>query len=289
MNKLQKILVAAVSLLSLTVIPVACTEEDETKTETPLVNFNVKGKNFVSSYFNSENGEHDAGTDLLEFKSDSVVIHHNWFCILIGDYLQLLDTEVEGRYTVNGNTVLLAWEDKLEVASVIAEADNVALRIGKESFQYSQLSVAAHSNRFKTLHAHDLLDPVVKPADSLVTVAPGDRFLVELDRRSFILTIDSVAGSNAYNDQNVTFRISDTPGDFKMSESAGSIYLMRFGSMGYAPVDKEMAESNPNDVVFSLVTNNAAANYTLAAPSVDKTIKGSANHTKFVRLKPLLY
>ena len=88
----------------------------------------------------------------------------------------------------------------------------------------------------------------------------------------------------------MNFRITGIPEDFVMSESSGVIYLMRFGTMGYAPVDKEMADSNPENVVAVLVCDGSAADFTLASPSLVKEFQdGSETHTRFAKLKPLLY
>ena len=60
--------------------------------------------------------------------------------------------------------------------------------------------------------------------------------------------------------------------------------------MGYAPVDKELAERNPESVVAILVCDGTAPNYTLASPSVVKDFQGGeGTHTRFAKLKPLLY
>ena len=157
-------------------------------------------------------------------------------------------------------------------------------------FECSDLSAEGLVTQFQRVHKHDMLDPLVKSGDSLLTVSKDGRYFACADRRSFVFTVDSVSGSHANNNQKISFRVSGIPGDFVMSEASGSIYLMRFGTMGYAPVDKALAESNPQSVVAVLVCDGSSADYTLASPSVVKNFPGGKNmHTRFAKLKPLLY
>ena len=288
MNKLLKILAFAIGFCVVTIIPVACESEEEPD---PLQDFSIPGKVFVNSYFNSANGAHEAGSEILEFKLDGTVVKYSLFCILAGDYLQMLDRQDTGRYTAVESAVMIMWKDTMETASIIEGVDAPMLRLPDDGlFKYSEMSAAGHVKQFSRIHTHDMLDPLVKPGDSLLTVTADSRYFACSDRRSFILTVDSVYGSHAEGNQAVNFRISGIPGDFVMSEASGSVYLMRFGTMGYAPVDKELAETNPESVVAILVCDGTAPNYTLASPSVVKDFQGGEDtHTRFAKLKPLLY
>ena len=288
MNKLLKILAWAIGFYIVTIIPVACESEEETD---PLQDFSILGKVFVNSYFYTDDDAHEAGTEVLEFKMDGTVVKYSLFCFLAGDYLQMLDRQDTGRYTAVESAVLIMWKDTIETASIIEGTDAPMLRLPDDGlFKCSDMSAEGLVKQFSRVHTHNILDPLVKPGDSLLTVTSGTRYFVCSDRRSFVLTVDSVCGSHAEGNQIVNFRISGIPGDFVMSEALGSVYLMRFGTMGYAPVDKELAESNPQSVVAILVCDGTVPDYTLASPSVVKKFQGGKNtHTRFAKLKPLLY
>lgn len=288
MNNLLKILASAIGFFILMIIPVACESEEETD---PTQDFTITGKIFVNSYFNEEEDVHEAGTEILEFNADGTVVKYSLFCFLAGDYLQMLDRQDTGRYTAVESAIIFAWKDTVETAPLIFEGENPILRMGDDGdFNLSSLSAEGNVKQFTRIHTHDMLDPLVKPGDSLLTVSQDGRYFACSDRHSFVFNVDSVYGSHANNNQTVRFRINGIPGDFVMSEASGSIYLMRFGTMGYAPVDKELADSNPDDVVAILVCDGSASNYTLASPSVVKSFQGGEDsHTRFAKLKPLLY
>lgn len=270
------------------IIPVACESVDDSDAKH---DYTIPGKVFVNSYFNNAYGAHEAGSEILEFKQDGMVVKYSLFCILAGDYLQMLDRQDTGRYTAVESAVIIMWEDTTETAAIIDGGDNPMLRLPDDGlFKCSDMSAEGLVKQFSRIHTHDMMDPLVKPGDSLLTVTSDTRYFACSDRHSFILTVDSVYGSHAEGDQTVKFRINGIPGDFVMSEASGSIYLMRFGTMGYAPVDKELAESNPESVVAILVCDGTAPNYTLASPSVVKDFQGGEDtHTRFAKLKPLLY
>lgn len=288
MNKLLKILAWAIGFYIVAIIPVACESVDDSESN---LDYTIPGKTFVNSYFHNTDGAHEAGSEILEFKQDGMVVKYSLFCILAGDYLQMLDRQDTGRYTAVESAVMIMWEDTTETAAIIDGGDNPMLRLPEDGlFKCSDMSAEGLIKQFSRIHTHDMLDPLVKPGDSLLTVTGDTRYFVCSDRRSFILTVDSVYGSHAEGNQSVKFRISGIPGDFVMSETSGSIYLMRFGTIGYAPVDKEMAETNPGSVVAILVCDGTAPNYTLASPSLVKSFQGGKDtHTRFAKLKPLLY
>ena len=288
MNNLLKILAWAIGFYVMAIIPVACESVDDSDAKH---DYTIPGKVFVNSYFNNADGAHEAGSEILEFKLDGMVVKYSLFCILAGDYLQMLDRQDTGRYTAVESAVMIMWEDTTETAAIIDGGDIPMLRLPDDGlFKCSDMSAEGLVKQFSRIHTHDMLDPLVKPGDSLLTVTSDTRYFACSDRHSFILTVDSVYGSHAEGDQTVKFRISGIPGDFVMSEASGSIYLMRFGTMGYAPVDKELAESNPESVVAVLVCDGTAPNYTLASPSVVKDFQGGEDtHTRFAKLKPLLY
>lgn len=290
MNNLLKILAFAIGYFVVMIIPVACSSEEEPNPEQQ--DYDVTGKTYVNSYFNNVDGAHEAGTVILDFKSDGTVVKYNLFCILAGDYLQMLDVQDVGRYTsMGGDAVMFIWEDEMETATMLDYDNEIKIRMPSEGiFECSDLSAEGLVTQFQRIHKHDMLDPLVKSGDSLLKVTEDGRYFVCSNRRSFILTVDSISGSHANNNQVVSFRIAGIPGDFVMSEASGSIYLMRFGTMGYAPVDKELAESNPGNVVAILVCDGTAADYTLASPSLVKSFQGGEDtHTRFAKLKPLLY
>lgn len=288
MNNLLKVLASAIGFFVMMIIPVSCDSDEATD---PTPDFTITGKVFINSYFNDADGAHEAGTEILEFKADGTVVKYSLFCLLAGDYLQMLDRQDTGRYTAVESAVMFAWKDTVETAAIIADGDKPMLRLREDGeFKLSDLSAEGNVKRFTRIHTHDMLDPLVKPGDSLLVLTPESRYFVCSDRRSFVLNVDSLSGSHATNNQTVNFRITGIPGDFVMSESSGVIYLMRFGTMGYAPVDKEMADSNPENVVAVLVCDGSAADFTLASPSLVKEIQdGSETHTRFAKLKPLLY
>ncbi len=288
MNNLLKVLAFAIGFFVMMIIPVSCDSDEATD---PTPDFTITGKVFINSYFNDADGAHEAGTEILEFKADGTVVKYSLFCLLAGDYLQMLDRQDTGRYTAVESAVMFAWKDTVETAAIIADGDKPMLRLREDGeFKLSDLSAEGNVKRFTRIHTHDMLDPLVKPGDSLLVLTPESRYFVCSDRRSFVLNVDSLSGSHATNNQTVNFRITGIPGDFVMSESSGVIYLMRFGTMGYAPVDKEMADSNPENVVAVLVCDGSAADFTLASPSLVKEFQdGSETHTRFAKLKPLLY
>ncbi len=288
MNNLLKVLASAIGFFVMMIIPVACDSENETDS-TP--DFTITGKVFVNSYFNDADGSHEAGTEILEFKTDGSVVKYSLFCLLAGDYLQMLDRQDTGKYTAVESAVVLVWKDTFETAAIIEEMNAPMLRLEEDGkFKLSDLSAEGNVKRFTRTHTHDMLDPLVKPGDSLLVLTPETRYFVCSDKHSFVLNIDSVSGSHANNNQTVNFRITGIPGDFVLSEASGSVYLMRFGTMGYAPVDKEMADSNPENVVAVLLCDGTSANFTLASPSLVKNFpEGKDTHTRFAKLKPLLY
>lgn len=288
MNNLLKVLASAIGFFVMMIIPVACDSENETDS-TP--DFTITGKVFVNSYFNDADGSHEAGTEILEFKTDGSVVKYSLFCLLAGDYLQMLDRQDTGKYTAVESAVVLVWKDTFETAAIIEEMNAPMLRLEEDGeFKLSELSAEGNVKRFTRTHTHDMLDPLVKPGDSLLVLTPETRYFVCSDKHSFVLNIDSVSGSHANNNQTVNFRITGIPGDFVLSEASGSVYLMRFGTMGYAPVDKEMADSNPENVVAVLLCDGTSANFTLASPSLVKNFpEGKDTHTRFAKLKPLLY
>lgn len=288
MNNLLKVLALAIGFLVMTIIPVACDKDEDSVSKQ---DFSIVGKVFVNSYFNDADGSHEAGTEILEFKADGTVVKYSLFCFLAGDYLQMLDRQDTGRYTAVESAVMFAWKDTVETAAIIADGENPILRLTDDGdFSISELSAEGNVKRFTRTHTHDMLDPLVKPGDSLLVLTPESRYFVCSDKRSFVMNIDSLSGSHANNNQTVNFRIAGIPGDFVLSEASGSVYLMRFGTMGYAPVDKEIADSNPENVVAVLVCDGSAANYTLASPSLAKDFPGGKDtHTRFAKLKPLLY
>lgn len=288
MNNLLKVLALSIGFLVMTIIPVACDKDEDPVSKQ---DFSIVGKVFVNSYFNDTDGTHEAGTEILEFKADGTVVKYSLFCLLAGDYLQMLDRQDTGRYTAVESAVMFAWKDTVETAAIIADGDKPMLRLREDGeFKLSDLSAEGNVKRFTRIHTHDMLDPLVKPGDSLLVLTPESRYFVCSDRRSFVLNVDSLSGSHATNNQTVNFRITGIPEDFVMSESSGVIYLMRFGTMGYAPVDKEMADSNPENVVAVLVCDGSAADFTLASPSLVKEFQdGRETHTRFAKLKPLLY
>ena len=288
MNNLLKVLASAIGFFVMMIIPVACDSENE-KDSTP--DFTITGKVFVNSYFNDADGSHEAGTEILEFKTDGSVVKYSLFCLLAGDYLQMLDRQDTGKYTAVESAVVLVWKDTFETAAIIEEMNAPMLRLEEDGeFKLSELSAEGNVKRFTRTHTHDMLDPLVKPGDSLLVLTPETRYFVCSDKHSFVLNIDSVSGSHANNNQTVNFRITGIPGDFVLSEASGSVYLMRFGTMGYAPVDKEMADSNPENVVAVLLCDGTSANFTLASPSLVKNFpEGKDTHTRFAKLKPLLY
>ena len=288
MNNLLKVLASAIGFFVMMIIPVSCDSDEATD---PTPDFTITGKVFINSYFNDADGAHEAGTEILEFKADGTVVKYSLFCLLAGDYLQMLDRQDTGRYTAVESAVMFAWKDTVETAAIIADGDKPMLRLREDGeFKLSDLSAEGNVKRFTRIHTHDMLDPLVKSGDSLLVLTPESRYFVCSDRRSFVLNVDSLSGSHATNNQTVNFRITGIPEDFVMSESSGVIYLMRFGTMGYAPVDKEMADSNPENVVAVLVCDGSAADFTLASPSLVKEFQdGSETHTRFAKLKPLLY
>lgn len=288
MNNLLKVLALAIGFFVMMIIPVACDSENETDS-TP--DFTITGKVFVNSYFNDADGSHEAGTEILEFKTDGSVVKYSLFCLLAGDYLQMLDRQDTGRYTAVESAVMFAWKDTVETAAIIADGDKPMLRLSEDGdFKLSDLSAEGNVMQFTRIHKHDMLDPLVKPGDSLLVLTPESRYFVCSDRHSFVMNIDSLSGSHANNNQTVGFRIAGIPGDFVLSEASGSVYLMRFGTMGYAPVDREIADSNPENVVAVLVCDGTSADFTLASPSLVKNFpEGKETHTRFAKLKPLLY
>lgn len=288
MNNLLKILAWAIGLFVMAIIPVACESVEDTESN---LDYTIPGKVFVNSYFHNTDGSHEAGSEILDFKLDGTVVKYSLFCILAGDYLQMLDRQDTGRYTAVETAVIIMWEDTTETASIVDGGDAPMLRLPEDGlFKCSDLSAEGLVLQFSRVHTHDMLDPLVKPGDSLLTVSEDTRYFACSDKRSFVFTVDSVSGSHANNNQVVSFRIAGIPGDFSMSEASGSIYLMRFGTMGYAPVDKDMAETNPGNVVAILVCDGTAADYTLASPSLVKSFQGGEDtHTRFAKLKPLLY
>ena len=289
MNNLLKILASAIGFFVFMIVPVACGSEEEPESTS---DFTFPGKVFVNSYFNNADGSHEAGSEILEFLSDGYVVKSTLFCILAGDYLQLLDCQETGRYTNMGDdAVMYIWEDEMEVATLSDIDGKMEIHMPEYGvFECSDLTSEGIITQFKRVHKHDMLDPMVKTGDSLVTVSKDSRYFICSNRRSLVINIDSVSGSHANNNQVVSFRIAGIPGDFCMSEASGSIYLMRFGTMGYAPVDKDLAETNPENVVAILVCDGSTPNYTLASPSLIKNFQGGKDtHTRFAKLKPLLY
>lgn len=288
MNNLLKVLALAIGFLVMTIIPVACDKDEDPVSKQ---DFSIVGKVFVNSYFNDADGSHEAGTEILEFKTDGSVVKYSLFCLLAGDYLQMLDRQDTGKYTAVESAVVLVWKDTFETAAIIEEMNAPMLRLVEDGeFKLSDLSAEGNVKRFTRTHTHDMLDPLVKPGDSLLVLTPESRYFVCSDKRSFILNIDSVSGSHKNKNQTVNFRIAGIPGDFVLSEASGSVYLMRFGTMGYVPVDKEMADSNPENVVAVLVCDGTFADFTFASPSVVKNFpEGKDTHTRFAKLKPLLY
>ncbi len=288
MNNLLKVLALAIGFLVMTIIPVACDKDEDPVSKQ---DFSIVGKVFVNSYFNDADESHEAGTEILEFKTDGSVVKYSLFCLLAGDYLQMLDRQDTGKYTAVESAVVLVWKDTFETAAIIEEMNAPMLRLEEDGeFKLSDLSAEGNVKRFTRTHTHDMLDPLVKPGDSLLVLTPESRYFVCSDRHSFVMNIDSLSGSHANKNQTVNFRIAGIPGDFVLSEASGSVYLMRFGTMGYAPVDKEIADSNPENVVAVLVCDGTSADFTLASPSVVKNFpEGKDTHTRFAKLKPLLY
>lgn len=288
MNNLLKVLASAIGIFVMMIIPVACDNEEDPDS---APDFTITGKIFVNFYFYEAEDVHEAGTEILEFKADGTVVKYSLFCFLAGDYLQMLDRQDTGRYSSVESAVMFAWKDTVETAAIIADGNKPMLRLEEEGdFKLSDLSAEGNIKQFTRIHTHDILDPLVKPGDSLLTVISGVRYFACSNRHSFIMNIDSVSGSHVNKDQKVCFRITGIPGDFVMSEASGSVYLMRFGTMGYAPVDKELADSNPDNVVAVLICDGSTADYTLASPSLAKDFPGGKDiHTRFAKLKPMLY
>ncbi len=287
MNKLLNVLASAVGCLVAAMFTVACSSEDD---QVMKFDFDIKGKVFVNSYFETENGIHEAGTEILEFKTNDSVVRYNLFCFLAGDYLQFYDYEERGRYGVVENSVMIGLGDSMTTAKIFYNTENVPVINwpGLGDYICSNLSVTANKKDFESAHSHELLDPVVKLADSLLTVVKGERYIASIGKRSFVFDVDSVSGSHATNNQTVKFRISNIPGEFVMSEATGYTYLMKFGTMAYAPVDKETAESDPDNIVVILNCDGNTPDCTLVSPSVDKNFKGNLV-TKFAKLNPRLY
>ena len=65
MNKLLKILAFAIGYFVVMIIPVACVSVEEPDSEP---DYDVTGKTYVNSYFNTANGAHEAGTIILEIQ-----------------------------------------------------------------------------------------------------------------------------------------------------------------------------------------------------------------------------
>lgn len=288
MNNLLKGLASAFGFFVAALIPVACSSVEDDKEPEP--DFDIKGKVFVNSYEEEDKDVHVAGTEILEFKTSDSVVRYNLFCILAGDYLRLYDYEERGRYGVLENAVMIGLGDSLTTAKIYINSENMPVLNwpGLGEYEYSKLSVEGNKKRFERVHKHNVVDPVVKPGDSILVVDKGNRYLVCHDRKSFILNVDSVSGSHADNNQYVSFTITGIPGEFSFSEAKGNMYLMKFGSMAYAPVNKELAESNPKDIVLVLLHNDKVQNYTIASPSEVEEFTYE-NHSKIAKLKPQLY
>lgn len=287
MNNLRNLLALTIGVFVTAIIPVACTEEESE----PVEDFNIKGKLFEYSYLNVEDGIHEAGTEILEFKSNDSVVRYNMFCILVGDYLQMSDYEEKGRYGVVGNAVMIGLGDSLATAAIYENNEGAPMLNWPNEGHYklSELSVEGQRKQFERLHTHNRVEPIVRLGDSLLTVSENGRYLGCVDQKSFIINVSSVSGSHASNDQTVKFTIRNIPGEFVLSEASGFVYLMKFGSMAYSPVDKEMAESNPKDVVLTLKCDGTVDDYTLACPYLDKSFKGEKSHVMFATLNPKLY
>ncbi len=288
MNKLLNVLASAVGCLVAAMFTVACSSEDD---QVMKFDFDIKGKVFVHSYEDESAEAHVAGTEILEFKTSDSVVRYNLFCILAGDYLKMDDYEERGQYGVVDNAVVISLGDSMTTAKLFVNNEGLPVLNwpGLGEYVYSDLTVDGNQKMFNRLHTHNLVDPRVKDADSILTVEKKGRYFGCSDRKSFVMNVDSLSGSHATNNQIVSFTISGIPGQFVLSEATGNIYLMRFGTMAYAPVDKEMADSNPKDVVAILMCDDKFSDYTLVTPSLVNGFKNTNVHTIFAKLNPLLY
>ena len=79
MNNLLKVLALAIGFLVMTIIPVACDKDEDPVSKQ---DFSIVGKVFVNSYFNDADESHEAGTEILEFKTDGSVVKYSLFCLL---------------------------------------------------------------------------------------------------------------------------------------------------------------------------------------------------------------
>lgn len=286
MNNLLKALALIAGLFVAITIPVACDDDVEHASK----QYDLTGKVFVNSYYNEGEDYHEAGTEILEFKTHDTVVRHNMFCLLAGDYLQMNDNIENGRYAVSGSTLSILLGDSMETVLITEVRDTVMIHCpvhGK--YRLSDLSVEGNILQFERTHKHNRVQSVIEPADSFITVGKEDRFLVRTNGQSYILNFDSVSGSHAANNQYVSFSISGIPGDYFFSEATGAVYLMKFGTAGYVPVDKAMAETSPEDVVLELSCDGRYSDYTLISPTLDKSLKSANVRTLFAKLYKLLY
>lgn len=285
MNNLLKLLASFAAVAFTTLMHVSCSEESD-----EILNYNIAGKVFEKSTVDNENGDHEATTMLLKFNADSTVVRYNMFCYLIGDYITVTDLSDTASYRVEGNAVTILRQSDTLISTITESEDVTYLRVPVDGlFTSTTMTVGGHIKQFERIHNHESLDPLIKNGDTLITVAKGDRYLACTGKRSYVLDIDSVSGTNANHDQYVSFTVEGIPGNFVMSEASGNVYLMKFGTMGCAPVDKMMAELQPKDVVFELVCDGSAPEFTFIAPSLDTNLNGEKLPTKFAKLDDKIY
>lgn len=282
MDKLLKIL----AFLAVVFLPVACSDDDAENQSHE--NFDIKGKVFINSYFNEDVDIHEAGAEIIEFRTNDTVVQYNLFCLLVGDYIQMFDYQEKGRYGVVGNTVMIGLGDSLQTSVIYFDKGNPMLRSSDQTlYSYSDMTVAGLKKQFERLHTHDILEPLVIPADSLLKLEQGGRYLVRSESKSFVINIDSLSGSHAAKNQFVTFSVSGVPGQISITEETGDVYMMKFGNKAYMPVNKEIAEEEPEKIVFVLMCDGTTGDFTIASPSVADNFKGNKAITKFATLNGL--
>lgn len=286
MNNLLKVLASFVAVVMATLMHVSCSDDgfDEP------ANYDIVGKVFVQSSINIKDGNHEDNTTVLCFYPDSTVVRYNMFCYLIGDYITVTDLSDTASYRVEGNAVTILRQSDTLISTITESEDVTYLRVPMDGlYTSSDMTVRGHIQHFERIHDHASLDPLVKPGDSLITVAKGDRYVACIGNRSYIMSIDSVSGSHETADQYVSFRVNGIPGSFSMSEADGTIYLMKFGSMGCAPIDKSMADMSPKDIVFSLCCDGSTPSCTFISPILDKSFAGEKLPTRFAKLNDKIY
>lgn len=270
MNKLLKSFIATIGAATFALWVASCSEEEVVKEE----DLEIAGKVFVDSYSVNSDEEHSSSIEAYEFTNKGTFSNRSWFCYFAGEYITLFDNEETGMYTIKDNNISLAYPTYVKTGKVQKFGDKLYLKID-DGYEFSETekTIMTLSDEFRRAHEHKHILDVVKNAATSITVSVAQKFIVENNRKSFLVNIDSISGSLAEKNQLVHFSINNVPGNFKLSDAER--YLVRIGP-GFATTDESYALEAPQDILLVL---SDVKEFTLVSATSIEAFKAKAKPT----------